>query len=292
MRGSWRFLARQLALRRSAAVPVVRRRPRDLPLVSCILVTRDRPRLLRIALACYRHQSYPRRELVVVDDGDRFPADRDAVAAAGGRLVVVEPGTPIGAKLNHGVAAARGQLCQKMDDDDWYSPRYLQTMVAALDAARTEVCRPGVAFVAPFLFFDVASWQLRRSADHNAPGATLLFAREDWEERPFRALSQDEDVWFYADQRRAGAQPVPVRAPDIFLAVRHHGGGSDRGHTWTLQGDGQVLEAWFRNRPLHRRQPESLLPAWALREYLDLRRDLLAARAVQTGGPQRDEPDR
>src|SRR5262249_4001230 len=74
---------------------------RDAPLVSVILTTRDRPRFLAVALACYRRQTYPHRELIVVDDGDDFPADEARIAAVGGRLLRVEPGTPLGAKLNH-----------------------------------------------------------------------------------------------------------------------------------------------------------------------------------------------
>lgn len=77
-----------------------------MPFVSVVLTTQDRSRLLSIALACYAHQTYGERELVVVDDGDRFPADSHAVAAVGGRLIRVPPGTPLGTKLNVGVRGA------------------------------------------------------------------------------------------------------------------------------------------------------------------------------------------
>src|SRR5436190_19366183 len=93
----------------------------DSPLVSVILPTCARPRLLPIALRCFEHQTYPRRELVVVDDGAAWPVDRSEILAAGGRLVRVPPGTPLGTKLNAGVSVARGELCQKMDDNDWYA---------------------------------------------------------------------------------------------------------------------------------------------------------------------------
>jgi glycosyltransferase involved in cell wall biosynthesis len=279
MRPGWPIQAGQLNFRRPGAAAGGRGRASELPLVSVILTTRDRPRLLRIALACYRQQTYPRRELIVVDDGDRFPADAEAIRALGGRLVRVEPGTPLGTKLNRGAAEARGRLCEKMDDDDWYGPGFLQTMVAALQASRTSVCRPTVAFLMPFLLFDIARWEVRQSLANGVPAATLLFAREDWQEHPFRALSRDEDVWFYDDQLRAGVRQLPVRAPETYLAVRHSGSGTDRGHTWTRQRDGQVVEEYFRTRPLHPGGPESLLPGWALAAYRDLRRDLLAGRA-------------
>ena len=80
-----------------------------------VLTTRDRPGFLQVALACYQHQTYPLRELIVIDDGDQFPADESSVEAVGGRLIRVPPGTPLGTKLNLGLGEARGWLCQKMD---------------------------------------------------------------------------------------------------------------------------------------------------------------------------------
>jgi glycosyltransferase involved in cell wall biosynthesis len=245
------------------------------PLISVVLTTRDRPGLLSVALACYRHQTYARRELVVVDDGEMFPAEAPAVEAAGGRLVRVPSGTALGIKLNRGLEEAGGAWCQKMDDDDWYGPSFLECMVAAVAEKRTKVCGPLVAFVMPFLFFEVARWEIRRSMVDNIPGATLLFAREDWQQRPFRPLSQDEDVWFLLDQIRSGAKALSVRSLDSFLAVRHRGSIRDRGHTWVQQSDGRTLETYLRERPLYRR-PEEILPEWAIAFYRDLREELLA----------------
>lgn len=250
------------------------------PLVSVILTTRDRPRLLSIALACYAHQTYMERELIVVDDGACFPADHDAVAAVNGRLIRVPPGTPLGTKLNIGVQAARGTLCQKMDDDDWYAPHFVETMIATVNSHRDRVCRPAISFLTPFLFFHLVQWEVRRSVDRNFPGATLMFAREDWEEHPFRPLPRDEDVWFFSDQTRYGVAPLPVDAPETFLAVRHGKPGTDRGHTWTHQGDGRSLEEYIQERPLHEVGLEGLLPDWALAVYADLRHDLLQPRAA------------
>jgi glycosyltransferase involved in cell wall biosynthesis len=221
----------------------------DHPLVSVILTTRDRPRLLPIALACYRQQTYPQRELIVVDDGD-CPADPDAIADAGGRVVRVASGMPTGLKLNRGVEEARGTFCQKMDDDDWYGPSFLATMMGTVQASRADVCRPTLAFLMPFLIFDLARWEVRRSLDSNIPGATLLFERESWKLRPFRALRQNEDVWFYLDSVRHGSMTLPVNAPETFLAIRHHGAGQGRGHTWTHYWTGATIEEHLQDRPL------------------------------------------
>jgi glycosyltransferase involved in cell wall biosynthesis len=85
-------------------------------LISVILTTHERPHFLPTALACYRHQTYRPRELIVVDDS-REQIDVGAVAAEGGRLIRMKPGTPLGVKFNRGLSEARGIVCQTMDDD-------------------------------------------------------------------------------------------------------------------------------------------------------------------------------
>lgn len=245
-------------------------------LVSVILTTRDRPGFLPFALASYERQTYPHRELIIVDDGDRFPVDPALVARSGGRLVRTEPGATIGDKLNLGLDAARGALCMKMDDDDWYAPRYIETMVARMVESWRVACRPTVSFVTPFLFFEVARWEIRRSLDRNVPGATLFFRRSDWREHRFRSLPGDEDLWFYLDQIHNGAVPLAVEDSEIFLAVRHRGSQRERGHTWVNQSNNRPLEDYLSDRPLHSRTPEEMLPEWAVSFYRDLQAELLS----------------
>jgi len=258
-------------------MPADRLPDEEAPLVSVILTTRDRPRLLALALSYYRYQTYPRRELIVVDDGELFPAYHEAIEALDGRLIRMQPGTPLGTKLNAGVEQANGALCQKMDDDDWYAPTFIEKMTAAVLESHEVICRPAVAFLMPFLFFEVARWEIRQSHPANAPGATLLFSRDAWEMRQFRPLFQDEDVWFFLDQIRWGARVLPVRALEDFLAVRHRGSTSDRGHIWTHQHNGSTLEDDLKQRALHSRQPEDLLPEFALKVYRELQQELLIA---------------
>lgn len=267
-----RFRASELPLK-----PAVRLPDDGIPLVSVILATRDRPRLLALALQYYGYQTYANRELIVVDDGELFPADREAIEALNGRLIRMEPGTPLGTKLNAGIEQANGTFCQKMDDDDWYSSTFMESMMATVLESHRSVCRPTVAFLTPFLFFEVARWEIRQSHWRNAPGATLLFSRDAWEMRPFRPLFQDEDVWFHLDQDRCGSTMVPVIALESFLAVRHRGSIRDRGHVWTHQQDGSTLEDDLKQRELHSRQPEDLLPEFAVNVYRELRQELLIA---------------
>lgn len=246
------------------------------PLVSVVLTTRDRPHLLPIALHCFAHQTYANRELVVVDDGLDHPADVSSLPAEAVRVVRVPAGTPLGVKLNYGVDAARGRLCMKMDDDDWYAPEYLATSVEALLESERLVCRPSVVFHMGFLFFELRSWQVHESTEYNAPGATLLFAKSDWRRRPFRPVPTDEDAWFYRDQIRAGATALTIDSKETFIAIRHRGHRGTFGHTWTYQLDGRTLEHYLTTRPVYHRTPEQLFPDWALGVYRQIHDDLVA----------------
>jgi glycosyltransferase involved in cell wall biosynthesis len=246
------------------------------PLVSVVLTTRDRPEFLATALRCFAHQTYLNRELIVVDDGDEHPADQAAIERLGGKLVRATLGTTIGAKLNLGLEQASGYFCQKMDDDDWYAPSYIETFVDAIEASWREACRPTCAFVTPFLFFHVAAWEVRRSANGNVPGATLFFRRQDWREAPFRDLPADEDLWFYQDHLRMGGVPLAIKDSDIFMAVRHHGSRRNRGHTWVNQWNNITLEEFLQDRPIHKR-PEELLPKSAIAFYRSIRAEVRAS---------------
>lgn len=220
-----------------------------------------------MALRCFAHQSYDRRELIVVDDGAAYPVSESTVTALGGRLIRLRPGTPLGTKLNVGVDAATGPLCMKMDDDDWYGPDYIEMLVSGVLASQQVVCRPTIAFLRGFLFFELPRWEIVQSTGTNVPGATLFFGKKEWAERPFRPVYAGEDVWFIRDQIAAGRVALPVQDHHMYLALRHRGHHGDRGHTWTHQGDGQLMEEYLSERDIHTATPEELLPDWAVAIY-------------------------
>jgi glycosyltransferase involved in cell wall biosynthesis len=240
------------------------------PLVSVLLPTRDRPRFLPLALEYYRSQSYLRRELIVVDDGQQFPVDAGAVDSVGGRVVHVAPGTPIGSKLNVGAAEARGTLCMKMDDDDWYAPELLTKMVSDLVGSWEMICKPTISIVMRYLYFDLMRWEIRVSKENDVAGAALLFSRDSWEEHPFDPVSHGEDTRFIGEQSRQGLEVRAIRTPREFIAVRHRGMTGDRNHTWWPEWWQRGAEASSEERPLYSLGPEELMQAWAIDMYREL----------------------
>ncbi|MEV1118792.1 glycosyltransferase [Actinosynnema sp. NPDC049800] len=114
------------------------------PLVSCLMVTKDRPALADRAIRCFADQRYTARELVVVTQGTAAYRDRllASVRAHGvERVVVVEadPDARLGALRNLSLDAASGELVCVWDDDDCSHPDRLAVQVDELirDGAHT-----------------------------------------------------------------------------------------------------------------------------------------------------------
>jgi glycosyltransferase involved in cell wall biosynthesis len=99
------------------------------PLVSVVVVTRDRPALLAQTLEALAKQTWDVREVIVVDNGGGLE-DPD-----GARLVPAV-GMSLGAARQAGVEAARGAIIAFTDDDCLPDPAWIEEMVAAFQRDR------------------------------------------------------------------------------------------------------------------------------------------------------------
>ena len=103
-----------------------------MPLVSVVVPSHNRARLLRRTLQSILAQQIGDLEVVVVDDGSAD--DTRAVAlAADPRVVVVRNQEPAGVSVarNRGIAAASGEWIAFCDDDDVWSPDKLTRQLRA-----------------------------------------------------------------------------------------------------------------------------------------------------------------
>lgn len=206
------------------------------PLVSCVLVTRDRHVFCRQALTYYASQDYSNKEIVVVDDGTS-PVEDLCAGVPNLTYIRLTDRTPTGTKLNLGIEAARGDILQKLDDDDFYAPGFLTSAVGRLQRARR---RDALVVWCCFLVLIARERTLYFSGHGWKAGGTLCFRRGLWEAHRFRDLYASSDSWFIRD-----AKPFIARvcAAEQYLVVRHGA------NTWhDIQGYDSA-ETYFRLRP-------------------------------------------
>jgi glycosyltransferase involved in cell wall biosynthesis len=191
---------------------------RDLPLVSCIMPTKDRRPFARRAIELFQRQDYPNRELVIVDDGK----DRIADLVGGDdriRYVPLDRRLTLGAKRNLACQHARGSLIAHWDDDDWHAPRRLSYQVTGMldtgaDLAGTD----------RLLFYDRRRRQAFEYVFRPGPrrwlaGGTLIYRREWWRTHPFANLEIGEDGTFVHAAR--SGRLMTLRDPTFYVALIH-----------------------------------------------------------------------
>lgn len=113
------------------------------PLVSCLMVTRDRPRLAARAVECFLAQSYPNRELIVVDGGesDELKQGIDAICYPPIKLHRQQQGArSVGELRNLAVEKSAGQYLCSWDDDDLHDPDRLSVQMAVTTALGAQAC--------------------------------------------------------------------------------------------------------------------------------------------------------
>ena len=106
------------------------------PLVSVIIPTQNRPRMLRDALESVCGQSYRNWEAIVVNDGGEDVSTVVKSLPGGMARRIAQFRSPIrrgqANARNTGIGAAQGSIIAFLDDDDLYKPDHLRALVAGL----------------------------------------------------------------------------------------------------------------------------------------------------------------
>ena len=169
------------------------------PVVSVLIRAYRRPASLATAIESVLAQTYRPFEIVVSDDsGELAP-----VCARFGDQRVRHESNPApsgpAANLRRAVGLARGSLLAILNDDDQWTPRFLETAVRQLDLD------PGVGVVFTDYWSDIGGRRVRHRFPH-APGRHDSFLRHILEHSiPVSANVMRRDVWDDGERR------VPLR---------------------------------------------------------------------------------
>lgn len=93
----------------------------SLPLISVVMALYNGAAFLREALESVRRQTYPRLELIAVDDGSTDESS-DIAKSYGPTHHVRHPNRGIAASRNRGVKLASGEMLAFLDQDDTWPP--------------------------------------------------------------------------------------------------------------------------------------------------------------------------
>ncbi|MBA4742248.1 MAG: glycosyltransferase [Azoarcus sp.] len=189
--------------------------PADAPLVSCLMVTRNRAPTARLAIDAFLRQTWPARELVILDDGEDDALRNHVATLDDARIRIFRPDGPranLGELRNRAVALARGEYVCQWDDDDLYDPARIASQMAALYALRAEAC-----FLERWTIWWPAQDRLALSTRRVWEGSMLCLKAKL---PPYPALARGEDSPV-ADHILAHGRVVLLDQPRLYLYVVH-----------------------------------------------------------------------
>lgn len=151
----------------------------DKPLVSIIIPTYNRANMIAGAIRSALDQTYPNKEIIVVDDGSTDNTAEIVQSFAGVQYVLQPHGRQATAR-NTGRSHSKGKYIANLDSDDRWHSNFLEKCVACME-------REGLDFV-------FANWDQQRRE-----GGTFDFLSNDHLLKPY--LHKKKDSWVMLDQR-------------------------------------------------------------------------------------------
>lgn len=115
----------------------------DIPLVSAIMLAGRQPifNVLK-AVECFKAQSYPHKELIIVNNANNQYEAASFNVAASDNVFIIDTPTKLHAGMarNYGIRAANGQILAQFDADYWHDPERLSTQIAIMAENQAHVC--------------------------------------------------------------------------------------------------------------------------------------------------------
>lgn len=200
-----------------------------IPKISCLTVTRDRPEMLRRAIALFSKQTWPNKELIIVADGrGRDRAWLAEYAKSLGPGIVVSfpgPGYPLGWLRNRTVELATGAILCTWDDDNVYHPGRLAAQAKDLldRGAHASYIRDYIQFFADTKTIYLCRWR----TGPGIPGSQMcLRTRVRYPDH----LERREDSAYQAALLRTGKVVSLENQPHLYFRVYHGGNTMSRAH--------------------------------------------------------------
>ena len=226
--------------------------------VSCLMVSKGDPELLRASIECFRRQTYANRELIIVSDKpaqklqflvDEF-SDQNICWILG-----VDSALTLGELRNISVDYSQGQFICQWDDDDLYDPSRIAFQIATILALDVDAC-----FLDSWLVWWPARKKLAISGTRIWEGS-LLIKKELMVRYP--AMSRGEDS-ILTEQILATCRVATLHLPRLYIYRVHDSNTFHAGHfeeifkASKLQYEGQRYLRVCQE--LHKRVPLNLTP--------------------------------
>lgn len=191
------------------------------PRVSCLCVTHFKPHMLERAIACFKEQTYPNKQLVVVyEEADSLTCKFMAALPASSEIKPVQiPAAAskvvLGQLRNVSVREADGEFVCQWDDDDWYDPERIAAQIDCLRQAEKEAC-----VLSRWIVYDDCRNKAYLSHRRLWEGS-ILCRRQVMLDHPYDSLEKGEDTSVINYLRGSNSLAVMEDMPELYVYTFH-----------------------------------------------------------------------
>ena len=185
------------------------------PLISCMMVTKNRFEQAKLAIQCFQNQTYPYKELVIVDD-DQSDCLAEYVHQLADDTIqylrLAPENRTLGELRNLARANTSGTYVCQWDDDDLIDPLRLEMQMSALQSLNADAC-----FLQRWLMWWVEQRRLATSRTRIWEGSILCHKSKL---PPYPVQRQGEDT-LVSSQIIQNCRVVLLDQPQLYLYVVH-----------------------------------------------------------------------
>ncbi len=211
------------------------------PLVSAVMITgkdAKRYKLAQAAVRSFQAQTWPNKELVIIDDSPAHWPDHENL-----HIVRPQPGLSLGELRNLALdnKVCRGDWIVQWDDDDWSHP----TRIAAMMDIRQPDHAITLRYQTRFSFENSTAFALKYDQPDGIPG-TVLHAKTNVR---YRTLDRHEDTHFLRDAFGPKTivmdnHPESSPGPSLYLRFFHGNNTWSERHIMRAYADREKAGRW------------------------------------------------
>ena len=164
--------------------------------VSCIMCTKDRPTFVKKSIKMFEKQSYPNKELIIIDDSDQID---EYAQQCDVKYFHLKGKHSIGKKRNIGIKKASGDVVLIWDDDDYNGPERIKNQLNALLKSKKDaiVYNTCVYYSVPLRVLFTFSKDIHdRIWKYGYIAGTVMFYKYVWNKVKYPSVSFREDILF------------------------------------------------------------------------------------------------
>jgi glycosyltransferase involved in cell wall biosynthesis len=196
------------------------------PLVSAVMPTYNRPEFVRHAFGQFITQTYPCKELVIIDDGE-IPIPQSIAKHPWVKYIRLGERLSLGEKHNIGTLQAQGEYIIHWDDDDWFNHHRIGVQMESLMLGEADFSGILTQYILSVPDCSFVAWRRgypkgARVVRYQGHDGTMAFHRK-WFDRGIRYpdLLVAQKLEFIHLAMDAGAKVVPLPNRGMFVYIRH-----------------------------------------------------------------------